>query len=112
LVSDIAQAPIDQNKTTGQRLLLAVVIFLGVLIVIAVVVLVVGLFTRLGPHAAPVAADPLPGAFVLPPGSRIVSEDVTPGRLVLRVANRDGEEIYIIDTEDGHLIERVMAPVR
>jgi TRAP-type mannitol/chloroaromatic compound transport system permease large subunit len=106
LVSDIAAAPIDPKKTTSYRLLLAVVIFLGALIVIALGVLVVGLVTRFPGHGG---SSGEASTFVLAPGARIVSMDAEPNRLILRIRNVGGEEIDIIDTDNGRLVGQVKA---
>jgi hypothetical protein len=52
LVSDI-QTPLEPQKTTSYRLMLAVVIFLGVLIVIAVCIMVAGLLMKFSSHSQP-----------------------------------------------------------
>ena len=92
------------------RLMLAVVIVLGALIVIALGLLVVGLVTRFSaPHPAlgTMSAD---GSFALPPGAKVVEMQSEPNRLILHVHGPDGDEIDSVDTEDGHLISRIRAP--
>ena len=92
------------NSSIAYRGALAAVIFLGVLIVIALGVLVVGLVTRFsGGHKAAPAFE----QFTLAPGNRLVSEDVSGDRLVLRLRGPDGDEIDIIDTETGRLVARI-----
>jgi hypothetical protein len=89
-------------------MLKAVVIGLGVLIVIAFVLLVVGMVTKFNGHAASTSAQA--GArYVLPTGAKIVDMQTQPGRVILRVRSADGEEVDIIDTQDGHLISQVKA---
>jgi hypothetical protein len=108
-VSDI-QTPVEPAKSMSHRLMLAVVIVLGALIVIALGVLVVGLVTRFSaPHPAQdiVSAD---GSFALPSGAKVVEMQSEPNRLILHVHGADGDEIDIIDTEDGHLVSRIKAP--
>ena len=46
-------------------------------------------------------------AFALPPGAKIVEMQSEPGRLILRVHTQAGDEIDIVDTEDGHLVARI-----
>ena len=87
--------------------MLAVVIFLGVLIVIAVVLLVVGMMRKLSDAPAPQAAGH--STFALSPGARVLDMQSQPQRLILHVRAADGDEIDIIDTEDGHLISRIKA---
>jgi hypothetical protein len=55
------------------------------------------------------AAAQLPSNFTLAPGSRILSMDSQPGRLILRIKTTTGEEIDILDTQNGHLIGQVKA---
>jgi hypothetical protein len=86
--------------------LLAAVILLGVLIVIALGVLVVGLATRLGGHARGAAVPPI-AEFTLAPGARVVSVDVSGDRLVLRLKGPVGDEIDVIDTETGRLVAKL-----
>lgn len=48
-----------------------------------------------------------PAGITLAPGARIMSLDSEPGRLVLRMRMKDGEEIDIIDTQTGRLVTRI-----
>jgi hypothetical protein len=94
------------NSSAAYRGALAAVIFLGVLIVIAVGVLVVGLVSRFaGGGRKP--AEPAFAQFTLAPGNRLVSSDVSGDRLVLRLRGPAGDEIDIIDTENGRLIAKI-----
>jgi hypothetical protein len=109
-LSDLSESgtapPAHPDKSSiAYRSALAAVIFLGVLIVIAVGVLIVGLVTRFsGGHKA---ATPAFAEFTLAPGNRLVSEDVSGDRLVLRLRGPSGDEIDIIDTETGRLIAKI-----
>lgn len=90
--------------------MLAVVIGLGALIVIALILLVVGMMRNFSGSAAPqTAASAAQGAFVLPAGAKVVEMQSESGRLILHVRAADGDEIDIVDTEDGHLISRIKA---
>ena len=89
-------------------MLKAVVIGLGVLIVIAFVLLVVGMVTKFNGHAASTGAQ-AGTRYVLPTGAKIVDMQTQPGRVILRVRTGTGEEVDIIDTQDGHLISQVKA---
>jgi hypothetical protein len=101
---------VEPAKTTSQRLMFAVVIFLGVLIVIALVLLVVGMMRKMSAPTAPQAASvSATGAFALPTGARVIEMQSEPQRLILHVRAADGDEIDIVDTEDGHLIARIKA---
>ena len=89
-------------------MLKAVVIGLGVLIVIAFVLLVVGMVTKFNGH--PASAGAAAGSrYMLPAGAKIVDMQTQPGRVILRVRSAAGEEVDIIDTQDGHLISQVKA---
>lgn len=82
------------------------VIILSVLIILAMIGLVVGGITRLSKK--PSAENTVP-AFQLPFGAHIVSLDSQPSRLILRVRENTGEEVDIIDTQDGHLVAQIKA---
>jgi hypothetical protein len=84
-------------------MLKAVVIGLGALIVIALAFVAIGIVSRLGGHGA----APPAGAFALPPGAKIVEMQSEPNRLILRVHTQAGDEVDILDTEDGHLVARI-----
>ena len=102
----------EPAKTTSHRLMLAVVIVLGALIVIALVLLVVGMMRKFseapGSHAVSNAAT-AQSAFALPPGAKVIEMQSESGRLILHVRAADGDEIDIVDTEDGHLISQIKA---
>jgi hypothetical protein len=82
-------------------MLKAVVIGLGVLIVIALALVVVGIVSKFGGAAQPSRA------FALAPGAKIVEMQSGPNRLILRVRTEQGDEIDIVDTDDGHLVARI-----
>ncbi len=89
-------------------MLRAVVIGLGVLIVIAVGLLVIGLATRLGGHGTSTAAQSgSAGAFTLPPGTKIVNMQVANNRLIMEVEEKGAERVLIFDTNDGHLVGQI-----
>jgi len=89
-------------------MLKAVVIGLGVLIVIAFVLLMVGMVTKFNGHPASTGAQ-AGTRYMLPTGAKIVDMQTQPGRVILRVRTATGEEVDIIDTQDGHLISQVKA---
>lgn len=100
----------DVKKTAAYRVLLAVVIGLGILIVIGLGALAIGLVTR---AAAPantsreaVQTD-LPVAYNLPPGAQIVAMQVAGDRLILQVRSNEGDEADILDLQTGKLIGQV-----
>jgi hypothetical protein len=90
--------------------MLVAVILLGVLIVIALGVLVVGLVTRYSGRGHPSATN---GAaeFTLAPDTRLVAMDVAADRLVLRLRGPAGDEIDIIDTQSGRLLAKIRSAV-
>jgi hypothetical protein len=94
-----------EKSTIAYRGALAAVILLGVLIVIALGMLIVGLVTRFG--GGHKAAAPAFAQFTLAPGNRIMSVDVANDRLVLRMRGPAGDEIDIIDTETGRLVAKI-----
>ena len=54
------------------------------------------------------AGAPATATFQLPAGARIVDMQSQPGRLILHVRRRQaGEEIDLLDTQDGHLVGQV-----
>ena len=89
------------QRSAAYRFLLAAVILLGVLIVIALAVLVVGLSTRLGHYSQNATRE-----FALPAGTQILSTDVSGDRLVMRLRVTGSDEIDIIDLQSGRLVAR------
>lgn len=98
----------NPDQVANYRFARAAAIILGVLIAIALAALVLGFALRSNPRSAS-AAGVVQSVF-LSPGAHIVSMDVVPGRIVLRLRVRSGDEIDIIDTQSGHLVGRVMVP--
>jgi hypothetical protein len=96
------------KSSTAYRGLLAAVILLGVLIVIALGVLVVGLVTHFTGGGHRQAAN-APAQFALAPGMRLVATDVAADRLILHLRGASGEEIDIIDTQNGRLVAKIRA---
>jgi hypothetical protein len=94
------------QRSAAYRFLLAAVILLGVLIVIALGVLVVGLSLRLGGHGTARSESAL-AQFTFAPGAHIVSADVSGDRLVLRLKGSFGDEIDIVDTQTGRLVAKM-----
>jgi hypothetical protein len=95
-----------ENQTPAYKAAKLAVIILSALIILAVIALVVGGITHLG------RKTPYRGAtatFQLPPGARIIDMQSQPGRLILRIRDAAGEEIDLLDTQDGHLVGQVKA---
>lgn len=103
-MSDIP--PIPENQTPAYRAAKLAVIILSILIILAVIALVVGGIAGLG-HKKPYAGAT--ATFQLPPGARIIDMQSQPGRLILRVRDSAGEEIDLLDSQDGHLVGQVKA---
>ena len=106
-MTDISDVPaVDPKNTDSYRMLRAVVIGLGVLIVIAVVLLVVGLATRLGGHGKSANADA--AGYTLPAGAKIRSMQVANNRLIMDVEEDGVDRVLIFNTDDGHLIGQIV----
>lgn len=97
---------IPENQTGAYKAAKLAVIILSVLIVVAVFALIIGGLAKMGGKSG---THGVTGTFQLPPGARIVEMQSQPGRLILRVREARGEEIDIIDTQDGRLIGQVKA---
>ena len=117
-MSDI-QAPVDEKQTTRYRVARLLVIILSALIILAVMALVVGGVLQMTGHSIRIFGSsnkPLPpGAlgppgmptFMLPVGAMVLKTETQPGRLILHVHSKAGDEIDIVDTSDGHLVSRI-----
>ena len=80
------------------KLLKAVVIGLGVLLVLGSVVLVTTLVMRLNARAS---SAPISAQVSLPPGAEILETHLDQGRLLLRLRVSGGEEIRFYDPMTG-----------
>lgn len=98
---------VDPKSTDSYRMLRAVVIGLGVLIVIAIGLLVIGLATRLGGHGGG-AQSANGGAYALPPGAKIRSTQVANNRLIMDVEEDGVDRVLIFNTDDGHLVGQIV----
>jgi hypothetical protein len=87
-------------------MLKAVVIGLGVLIVIALGLVVVGIVRKFSAPGA-VAAAQSSAVFALPPGAVVVEMQSQSNRLVLRLHTPAGDEVDIVDTEDARIVARI-----
>jgi hypothetical protein len=101
----------DPKVLANYRFARGAVIILSILIVIALIALLLGFTVRGGGKSGGAASNGELQRVSLPTGSHIVSMDVEQGRLILRTGAFDGEEIDIIDTQDGHLVGRVSVPL-
>jgi hypothetical protein len=105
-MSDVSSGTVDPKSTDSYRMMKAVVIGLGVLIVIAVVLLVVGLATRLSGHGTATQSANA-GAFLLPPGAKILTMQIANNRLIMEVQEKGVDRVLIFNTDDGHLVGQI-----
>ena len=98
----------DPKATTTYRVLKAVVIILGILIVLAFGALVVGAAMKMSGHRSG-ATVPVERAVAasLPPGARITSLQTSGDRVIVGVHAPDGDEVDIFDVETGRLVARI-----
>jgi hypothetical protein len=97
---------IDVKQTAAYRWLKAAVIILGVLILLALGVLVVGFAVKLGGHrASGTTGDTF--TYAPPPGAKLVSMEISNDRLIIHLKSATAEEVDIIDTDNGHLVARL-----
>jgi hypothetical protein len=104
-VSDM-QAPAEPQNTLAYRGAKYAVIVLSALIILALIGLVVGSIMKLSGRSTH-ALGGSSAAFVLPTGAKILNSETQPGRLILHVRSTEGEEIDIINTDDGKLVGQV-----
>ena len=81
------------------------VIVLGVLLLLAFIMVVVGIAMRMSGHAPGQGAAA--GNYALPAGSKIEHTDVAGSNLVLTVKTPQGDAVYIFNANDGHLVGRI-----
>jgi hypothetical protein len=98
--------PVPENQTAAYKAAKLAVIILSALIILALIALVVGGIRGAGHKTAYAGAT---ATFQLPSGAKIVDMQSQPGRLILRVRDAAGEEIDLLDTQDGHLVGQVKA---
>jgi len=88
------------------KLVRAIVIILGVLILLAFIALIWGFIAKLTGHDP--SAPATQADYNLPVGSKIVQiTPTTNSRLVLGVQTPDGAEVDLFDTETGKLVSRI-----
>lgn len=106
VLSEVTPTPVDAKSAPNYRVMQGVVIGLGVLIVVGLVILVYGLTAGWGHNSGGDAAGATkkPVTMGLEPGYRILSSDTQPNRLILHVRSDVSDQIYVIDTNDGHIV--------
>ena len=106
----------DPKENANYRVLQAVVIILGILIVFAFVALVIGAISKFSGHrSAADAASPASVAAYLPAGSRIISFQASGDRVIVAVHAPGGDEVDIFEAETGKPVARIRpatAPAR
>lgn len=81
------------------------VIVLGVLLLLAFVMVVVGIAMRMSGHAP--GQSNSTAKFELPAGSKIESTEVAGSSLVMTVKSPSGTSVYIFNASDGHLVGQI-----
>ncbi|HVZ92866.1 MAG TPA: DUF6476 family protein [Rhizomicrobium sp.] len=99
----------DPGASQSYRMLRAVVIVLGALIVIALAILAFGVATKIGGRGG--ARGPEASAYALPRDARILDMQTSANRLILRVQTGTSQEVYVFDADNGRLIARI-APAK
>jgi hypothetical protein len=113
-LSEITESPGETKPVISYRVALGAVIGVGVLMLIMIVLIVVGISQGWGKAPAQTPAQTAaanaakkPVTMTLEPGFRILSSDTQPGRLILHVRSETVDEIFVIDTDDGHIVALV-----
>jgi hypothetical protein len=107
---DIAEP--DPKQSPSYRAAMIAAIVLGVLIVLAVGVIIVGLVKGWGTKTDEAAQAAKPKEHVtitIPDGYTILSSDTQPGRLILHIRSADRDEILVLDTQDGSIVAEINA---
>lgn len=103
------QTQANPQGTLAYRAAKYAVIVLTALIILALIGLVVGSVMKLSGRSTKLLESGSGRTLALPPGARILSSESQPGRLILHVRSPAGDEIDIVNTDDGKLIGRVVA---
>jgi hypothetical protein len=104
----------DASNAPSYRGLLALVIFLGVLIVLGVGALIVTAVLRAGNRPQPVAVTTPETVLttLAAPGKSIQSTQLEGNRILVRLAGTNGEELVVLDADTGRVIVRVAVDPR
>jgi len=92
-----------QQVAQDHRVLKAVVVGLGVLIILGVGALIVGIAVKGGKVAGKPASAPL----LLPQDASIADMAISERQLVLHVTMKDREELMLIDLQSGRVVSRI-----
>jgi hypothetical protein len=101
---------VDPKSTATYRGLKAAVIILGVLLLLAFVLVVVGIGMRMSGHAPGQSTEA--GHYDLPPGAKILSMQVANNRLIMQVDETGVDRVLIFNTDDGRLIGQIVPQER
>ena len=105
---DTSGSPSEYN-TANYRVLKAVVIILGTLILLALGALVVGLVLGLGPQGpAERASEAYLSTIPASLGARIVHSELEANRLLLHLEGGGSDVLVIVDVRNGREIGRVV----
>jgi hypothetical protein len=108
----MTMAQSDASNAPSYRGLLALVIFLGVLIVLGVSALILAAVLRAGNRQAAGAEAAPAVARLAAPGKTIQSAQLEGGRILVRLAGSEGEELVILDSATGRVIARIAIDTR
>jgi hypothetical protein len=103
------QSQAGPQGTLAYRAAKYAVIVLTALIILALIGLVVGSVMKLSGRSTKLMEGGYGQTLALPPGARILSSESQPGRLIVHVRSPGGDEIDIVNTDNGKLIGRVVA---
>ena len=91
------------------RVLKAVVILLGALILLAFGALVAGMLLGVGPRTpASRVTEPYNTRIATAPGARLAGAELVGNRLLVRVEDGNGGAVVIVDAASGRMLGRVM----
>ena len=105
-LSDMERSASPQNSLAYRGAKYAVII-LTALIILALIGLVVGAMMKLSGRSTHLIGRGSSASYTLPPGAIILSTESQPGRLIISVRSPQGDEIDIIDTDNGQLISQL-----
>lgn len=89
------------------RILLVTVILLGVLLVGGAAVVISTVIARLSAPEAPAAPDFGTMTINIPKGARLIDVDNGAARIILRLEDKDGPLLLLLDPRKGHETGRI-----
>ena len=94
------------------RILLVTVILLGVLLVGGAAVVISTVIARLSAPEAPAAPDFGTMTINIPEGARLIDVDNGAARIILRLEDKDGPLLLLLDPRKGHETGRIRLTVK